>query len=283
MPSTVNQLFQAAGLHPAGVVRWRTAVAENGPGNYIVALTKDANTLNGALSDCPLDHGQLGHLLDQRPELRVAGSRPSVGELASLLEAFWMPDEVALYIGLAGTSLRRRVSQYYGTPLGAKRPHAGGWWLKTLSALDELWVHYAPTPENDTAEVAMLQQFATGVSATSLAQTPDITNPAPFANLRTGRGDNKAHGITGATGELQRQPTTPSRFSSPRSSSAQPELGRQGTPGGSLRSAAQAAVKVSQRVTANDLPKVKSGSLAPPRSSSQANAATLTSCCADTG
>ncbi|MDQ6838371.1 MAG: hypothetical protein M3137_08600 [Actinomycetota bacterium] len=179
MPSTAAELFAAAGLHPIGAVRWNTTLGETGPGNYIVALTKDAHTLTGTLPDCPLNHGQLGHLLDVRPELRLAGSRPSVDELAALLQAFWMPDEVVLYIGLAGTSLRKRVGQYYRTPLGAKRPHAGGWWLKTLSVLGGVWVHYAPNPENDRAEVAMLQRFSTGLSTTLVTgcRTPPIRPP----------------------------------------------------------------------------------------------------------
>ena len=29
--------------------------------------------------------------------------------------------------------LRTRVRQYYTTPLGAAKPHKGGWWLKTLA------------------------------------------------------------------------------------------------------------------------------------------------------
>ncbi len=52
----------------------------------------------------------------------------------------------------------------------------------------------------------MLQQFAAGISAATLDDLHDAANPAPFANLRTGRGDNKAHGITGATGDLDRVP-----------------------------------------------------------------------------
>lgn len=96
------------------------------------------------------------------------------------------------------------MSQYYKTPLGARKPHAGGWWLKTLTVLDALWVHYAATPDNGKAEVAMLQHFASGLTPASRESLHDPGNPAPFANLRTGRGDIKAHGITGATGELPR-------------------------------------------------------------------------------
>ena len=202
MPSTVANLFAAAGLVPAGVVRWGMPVPESASGNYVVALSDDPWSLSGTLPDAPLHADRLAHLLDVRPELRLDGSRPTVEELAARLQSFWLSDEVVLYAGLAGSSVRQRVRQYYKTPLGARRPHAGGWWLKTLTVLDELWVHYAGTPDDAVAEIAMLNRFVEGLSPDVRQQLHDSTNPAPFANLRTGRGDSKEHGITGATGDL---------------------------------------------------------------------------------
>lgn len=262
MPSTVAELFAAAGLTPAGVVGWGARVPELAPGNYVVALTDDIYARRAGAAAAPLDHERLTHLLDVRPELLLDGSRPTVAELAARLDAFWLPDEVAVYIGLAGTSLRRRIGQYYTTPLGAKRPHAGGWWLKTLSVLDELWVHYAATPDNATAETRMLQHFA-GAMGTSARETlPDRVNVSPFANLRTGTGVVKKHGITGATGALDsdekaagtsRAPATdsapisqttrpPARAADDEKASLQAKLA--GGHGGTARS---------QRVTARDL------------------------------
>jgi hypothetical protein len=204
MPSTVNQLFASAGLRPDGVVRWGTRIPETGPGNYVVSLTEDPRSLARSRPTCPVAAGRLKALLDVRPELRLDGVRPSAEELAARLSAFWMDDEVVLYVGLAGTSLQKRAGQYYRTPLGARSPHAGGWWLKALALLDQLWVHYAATPDDAEAELAMLQHFAGAVSSASRDQLPDSGNVAPFANLRTGRGNVKAHGITGATGWLRR-------------------------------------------------------------------------------
>jgi hypothetical protein len=202
VPSTVADVFASAGLQPDGVVPWGTPVPEPGPGVYVVALTADARSLTEVSAAAPLDGATLARLLNVRPELRLDKSETSVPEVASRLEAFWLPDEVVLYIGLAGTSVRSRVRQYYTTPLGARKPHAGGWWLKTLTVLDDLWVHYAATGENAAAEVAMLQRFAAELSPQSRARLHDADDPAPFANLRTGRGFIKKHGITGATGEL---------------------------------------------------------------------------------
>lgn len=254
MPSTVAELFAAARLTPGGVVRWGTPVPETAPGNYVVALTDAPESLAGRRPTAPLDEDRLAHLLSVRPELQLDGDRPGVDELAARLKAFWLAEEVVLYIGLAGGSIRTRVRQYYGTPLGARKPHAGGWWLKILSVLDELWVHYAATPRNAEAEVAMLQRFAERVSAPSRERLWDPHNPAPFANLRTGRGDNKSHGIAGATGDLfggEVRPSVDSRPEAPgppKMASSQPDIRVQRS-----RPAAAAGANRTQRVTAKDL------------------------------
>jgi hypothetical protein len=109
-----------------------------------------------------------------------------------------------VYIGLA-TSLRGRVGGYYRTPLGAMKPHAGGWWLKTLAVLDQLWVHYAPTPDFKNAEKKMLKTFADAVSPQTRAALHDQERVMPFANLRGCDNLVKRHGITGATGEMPRK------------------------------------------------------------------------------
>ncbi|OBJ86648.1 hypothetical protein [Mycobacterium asiaticum] len=137
-------------------------------------------------------------LLDVRPELLLDGRRPDTVTLADRLASMWLADETVLYIGLAGTSVAKRVRQYYKTPLGARKPHAGGWPLKTLANLDQLWVHYARCASVDAAERAMLDTFASGVSASARAALCDPDVPLPFANLTVPRGARKRHGISGA-------------------------------------------------------------------------------------
>lgn len=203
MPSTVTDIFAAAGLEPAGVVRWGTPIPETAQGVYVVALTDDVTSTAAALTEAPLSWAALEQLLAVRAELQVDSADAGVDDLAKRLRSFWTPDEVVLYIGLAGQPLRTRVRQYYGTPLGARKPHAGGWWLKTLSILDELWVHYAPTPDFEDAEKLMLLAFADAVSPRSRAGLHDRERLMPFANLRGFDDRIKLHGITGATGELR--------------------------------------------------------------------------------
>ena len=138
------------------------------------------------------------------PELRVDGAPAGADDIAQRVSGFWLARDVIMYVGLAGQPLRTRVRQYYTTPLGAKRPHEGGWWLKTLSVLDDLWVHYAPTSHYERAEKAMLRRFADGVSAQDRAELFDPARVMPWANLRGWDNRIKAHRITGATtGELK--------------------------------------------------------------------------------
>jgi hypothetical protein len=173
-------------------------VPEAGPGIYAVALTVDTNSMKAALDDCPVSETSVRDLLNIRPELRLDGQRPSVRELRKRLAGLWLPDETVLYIGLAGTSLRQRVGSFYTTPLGARRPHAGGWPLKTLRLLPSLFVHYAACSNPAAAEQAMLIAFVDGVSASSRAGLHDQDMPIPFANLERRKGQRKRHGITGA-------------------------------------------------------------------------------------
>src|SRR4051794_29341444 len=132
MPSSINSLIAAAGLALGGTVPWGESVPERAPGVYLVATTSDPMEISSRPSDCPLSSDAVGELLEARPELRLDGARPRADLLSARISEFWLPDEVVLYIGLAGTALRRRVSDYYKTPIGARRPHSGGWFLKTL-------------------------------------------------------------------------------------------------------------------------------------------------------
>ena len=104
------------------------------------------------------------------------------------------------------TSLSQRVAQYYATPLGARRPHAGGHFLKTLSNLDQLHVHDAVSPDPPRSEHLMLEAFCAAVSTDTRNALHDPEHPFPFANLEWPAGTRKRHGVTGG-----REPRLPLR------------------------------------------------------------------------
>jgi len=184
-----------------------------------VALTDDPGRSGGSRGNAPIAVDTVAGLLMDRPELTLDGRRPSVDELTDRLASFWLPDEVVLYAGLAGRDLRRRVRDYYGTRLGANKPHAGGWPLKTLDCLGDLYVHYAYCGDVAAGEQACLARFASQVTAASRSRVHDPVNVMPFANLEFPPGVRKAHGIRGA-----RAPRASAR--SPRRAGVTPPVSR---------------------------------------------------------
>ncbi len=192
-------LLASVGLQASGCVRWDEPVPENRPGVYIVSLTSAPDKVDCLHATAPLSDAELDELLAVCPNLTLDGEpHPSRQQLAKRIGSYWLPDECVLYIGLAGQPLRKRVRQYYKTPLGAAKPHKGGWWLKTLSVPGGLYVHYATTLDFKDAEERMLRAFAAGVSDASRAALPPGDPAMPFANLRDGDWHRRNHRIGGA-------------------------------------------------------------------------------------
>lgn len=200
MPSSITSLFAAVHLEPSGCVRWDEPVPEIRPGVYVVSLSSAPEKVDCIRATAPLSDAALEELPAVCPKLTLDGEpRPTREQLAERIGSYWLPDECVLYIGLAGQPLHKRVRQYYRTPLGAAKPHKGGWWLKTLSVLRDLHVHYAVTPDYKDAEERMLGAFAAGVSDASRAGLPAGDPVTPFANLRDGDWRRRNHRIQGAT------------------------------------------------------------------------------------
>jgi hypothetical protein len=198
VPTTIAEAFAAATLGREGVVRWGTKPTTYGPGVYIVSLTESLDSCVGKLTEAPLSPLEFQCWLDRRRELTLDGTRPTVQQLTDRIRRFWIPDESVLYIGLAGTSLSTRLGQYYATLIGDRSPHAGGYFLKLLSNLSQLWVHYAECSSVKAAENRMLRRFCEHVSDDSKRVLQDPAHPFPFANLEWPAGTRKAHGLRGA-------------------------------------------------------------------------------------
>ena len=199
MPSPVLELLGAARLEHLGTVQWGESVPSTEPGVYLISTSGDPHFKRPAPLTAPISPAAVEQLLEARPELTIDGQRPTGAALIDRLESFWLSDEAVLYIGLAGTSLRKRVSQYYRTPLGARKPHAGGWFLKTLATLQELHVHFAVAESPKESEGRLIGAFVDGVSNEAREVLRDPARPFPFANLEWPPGTRKNHGIKGAT------------------------------------------------------------------------------------
>jgi hypothetical protein len=197
MPSTVIDLFNAVDLVLRGTVRWGTRPSSDVPGVYVVTMDSSPDACNSVLSNAPIDEEILDLWINRVPRMSLGGDRPTIHNLKARLNSFWYPDETILYIGKTSARLGigNRIGQYYNHKLGNKSPHRGGHWLKTLSNLSRLYVHYAETDSPAQKEEILLAEFINNVSETSKRQAPDKDHLIPFSNLEYPKGSYKNHGL----------------------------------------------------------------------------------------
>jgi hypothetical protein len=197
-------LLRAVGLMADGPVTWGRPVPSGRPGVYVVEWPQ-------ARADAPIELTLVGKWLERLPGLRLDGHRPTTRALAARLHDFWLPGQAVVYVGMTTGSLGSRLASLYRTPLGDRRPYAGGHWLKTLRGLDRARVWWAETSAPEEYEDALLGAFGASIDASSEAvpRLPDRAVVLPFANLRTATGTAKAHGVTGAAEPRTEEPPLP--------------------------------------------------------------------------
>jgi hypothetical protein len=201
MPTPVSALFAHVGLPVKGPIPFGLAPPSLKPGIYIVSDNDSAVTVS--LTRMPSFRAdRLREWIKRAREMNVAATRarPTVDVLQRVLTSWWLKDEPALYIGMTTRPLGKRVLEFAKTPIGAGRPHAGGFWLQTLGS--PLFVFWAECDQPDHAEDSMLALFANGVSDNTRRELPDMSRVMPWANLEWPRGARKPHGLSKQTSKV---------------------------------------------------------------------------------
>jgi hypothetical protein len=200
MGISVRKLFRTAGLKPRGPVRWGVlpeGEAANA-GVYVVAMTKDVDAPHG-LAWMGCSHSNIKRWLDHlEDKMQVDGQPASARAVEQRLAQFWFETEPVVYIGQTGrkVTVRGRVSLMYQHRLGERSPHAGGHWLHALSALDTLWIFWAPAETPRESEHVMLTAFSQSAkSGGRQSKELRFILAIPFANRELRRGQNKPHGL----------------------------------------------------------------------------------------
>ncbi|MET1231405.1 MAG: transcription elongation factor GreA [Candidatus Limnocylindrales bacterium] len=203
-PLGAPDLLRSVGLIVDGPAAWGTRVRSSGPGVYVIELPS-------APESAPVDFDAIGRWLDRVPGLTIDGAVPTGRELAARLHRFWLPGQPVLYIGMSAVSIGARLDAFARTPLGDRKPHAGGYWLKALSGLERLRVWWSETDAAEEYQDALLDAFSAGVP-TEVATELEATVVLPFANLQAPDGRRKEHGIKGALAqEAPAGPVTPAQ------------------------------------------------------------------------
>ncbi|HYM83352.1 MAG TPA: hypothetical protein VEY67_04290, partial [Candidatus Dormibacteraeota bacterium] len=182
-------LLRTAGLMPDGPVVWGRPVPFGGPGVYVVEMP-------GPLPAAPIELTRVGKWIERLPGLRLDGVRPGSKELAARMARYWLPEQVVLFVGSSPGSVGGRVRALEQTPLGDRRPYAGGQWLHALRGTETLRVWWAATDAPEETEDALLDAFA--ASATGGPNSDADPVLLPFAVQRRPTGERRAHGIGGS-------------------------------------------------------------------------------------
>jgi transcription elongation factor GreA len=181
-PRPAPDLLRELGLLVDGPARWGERIRSESPGIYLVEWTRSEER-------APIDHGALRSWLERVPGLRLDGTRPTAHDLAERLGSYWLAGETLLYVGQSKRSLRARLAAQVATPLGDRRPYAGGHWLKTLRGVDQARVWWAATDAPEEYADALFDAFA---------ERHGDPGALPFAVLEAPGGRRRAHGLTGA-------------------------------------------------------------------------------------
>jgi transcription elongation factor GreA len=187
--ATALELLRASGLMPDGPVTWGQPVRSRKPGVFVVELPAPSDA-------APLDNAAIRGWLERVPTLRLDGEYPTVAQLAARLSSFWLPRQRVLYVGKTAKSLNGRVGAAYATRLGDRRPHPGGYWLKTLQGLDQLRVWWAETDASEEYEDALQGLFVEAVPVVDRGTLPAGSPILPWAVLESVAGDRRETGIT---------------------------------------------------------------------------------------
>jgi transcription elongation factor GreA len=189
---TGADLLRAIGLLADGPVGWDRPVPATSGGVYVVEL-------GAPLATAPVDIARVGKWLERVPGLRLDGVRPTSKALAGRLASYWLADQVVVFIGSTSGSIGGRIAALRKTPLGDRRPYAGGLWLATLqpAVLSRTRLWWATTDAVEEYEDALLEAFSAAVGPDG-ASTPEPGLVLPWAVLRRPTGERRGHGISGA-------------------------------------------------------------------------------------
>jgi len=201
MATIINELIKHFNLPKSKMVQWNEKIPTEKEGIYIVSLSGDPGLNNGILNKIPISKDIIDKWIKKVNGFEIDKELTfDSDKIVERLSQFWLPDENIIYIGKApirsnGKGIGNRVKEFYNTDYGEKRPHAGGHWIKALTVLNKLKVHYILCDNSGEIEIKLLKYFIDNVSGESKQILRDKELMLPFANLELKKGQIKNHGL----------------------------------------------------------------------------------------
>jgi hypothetical protein len=202
---TVNDVFHKVGLEPSKPIKWGEHIPEKGTGVYVVSLSSNPLQNLGVLSSCKIKDDVFDKWKTMSPELNVNGDTLKA-DIEKELNQFWKSNQNILYIGESSSvtnGLSKRVKQFYDHQVGWKGPHTGGYWLKLLSEIEDLYVYYSICNHPRDTEFKMLMYYIEQSTQKSFYEINGLGMNLPFANLKVDF--QKRHGIKNAVKKTKKE------------------------------------------------------------------------------
>lgn len=201
---TAPALLRSLGLLADGPVRWGQPAMSRRPGILLVEMAAPADV-------APVAIEAIREWVQKAPGMTIDGRPADAGALADVLRAWWLPGQQVLYVGRSAKALGGRIAALNQTPLGDRKPHSGGHWLRTLTCLADLRIWWAETDAAEEAEDAAIAALAATVTATERAALPSGEPLLPWANLEGTGGVRRATGIAGSLRDAEADAAPPAR------------------------------------------------------------------------
>ena len=165
-----------------GPIKWGERIPCEKQGIYIVVTPNERKT------NLTFNKDTINLWIEKVTNMKVGNEKPTYDNLTTELEPFWFSDEIILYVGKTSQPIQTRVNQYYQTEIGERKPHSGGYWIKTLAFLNDCLIYWVKCDNPEKIEEQILSFFHHHLSNKDISKESLVL---PFANLEIHLHDKK--------------------------------------------------------------------------------------------
>ena len=188
MSVSVDALFKEFNLKYSKPHKWKEKLDAKINGVYVISTSNDPLRHNQNKIELNICQKTFNRWLKDAPDLEIENQKViHVSQVKDYLMRFWDEDENILYIGESTSKtnpIQKRINQFYIHKVGKKGPHTGGYWIKLLSCLDNLYIYFAESQNPRETEFKMILKYVELKSGLNLFELDNITDYFLFANSK---------------------------------------------------------------------------------------------------
>jgi hypothetical protein len=187
MSVSVDLLFKEIGLEYSKPYRWNEKLDANINGVYVIS-TSNNPFISESKIELNICEEAFNNWINEAPNLEIENKKViSVNQVSQYLLKFWDDRGNILYIGESSSKtnpIQKRVNQFYTHKIGKKGPHTGGYWIKLLSCIEDLYIYFAESSNPRETEFKMIMKYVEIKSGKNMFELENIVDYFPFANSK---------------------------------------------------------------------------------------------------